>query len=143
MKRLILMSFVSLMLLSCGSQKTVDGTNRYNLEDVNWVMVDDSGIINVGEGEQSKPLFLKFPSSKINTYSAFLGCNNINGKVSAGNQGQIKFFEGVVTRKMCPDMSYENTFIEMIKTSNKYKIVDGKLHFYKDDLLLMSFKQNK
>lgn len=143
MKNLFLMSVFSLLLFACGTQKTVNTTSRHNLQDVNWVMVDESGVVNVGEGEDAKPLYLRFPSSKVNTYNAFLGCNTINGKVSAGEQGQVTFFEGVITKKMCPDMSYENTFVEMIGQANKYQIIGGKLSFYRDDILLMTFKQGK
>ncbi|MFV0238025.1 MAG: META domain-containing protein [Flavobacteriales bacterium] len=141
MKTLFSVGISSLLLFACGTQKNM--TSRHNLHDVNWMMVDDSGVVSIGEEENAKPLYLRFPSSKANTYNAFLGCNMINGKVSAGEQGQMKFFQGAITRKMCPDMSYETAFLEMIQEANKYQIIDGKLHFYKDSILLMSFKKGK
>ncbi len=183
--RFFLLSILSISLLSCGTtQKTVNSTSRLNLQDKDWVMTDDSGIINVNEGDNEKPLYINFPSGqvsanthllgcetgnngklhfsnpnhhahmddktcektgkgKMNTYTAFLGCNTISGGVSAGDQGQIKFFKGLISRRSCPDMSYEKTFIDMIGQANKYQIEDGKLHFYRNDILLMSFQQKR
>ncbi len=146
--RFFLLSILSISLLSCSTQKIVSSTSRYNLQDKDWVMTDDSGIVNVNEGDNEKPLYINFPSGQVskgkaNTYTAFLGCNTINGGVSAGDQGQIKFLKGLISKKACPDMSYEKAFIDMIGQANKYKIIDGKLHFYQNDLLLMSFQQMK
>ncbi len=144
MKNLFLFCTFSLILWACGTQKTVT-TSRYSLQDVNWVMIDESGVVLIGEGEKAKPLTIQFPSSRPNTYSAFLGCNTVNGSASAGEYGQMTFLnEGAsITKKMCPDMSYEKAFIDMIHQANKYQIVGGQLNFYKNDILLMSFKEGK
>ncbi|MFV0531108.1 MAG: META domain-containing protein [Flavobacteriales bacterium] len=141
MKKLFLMSVFSLLLFACGTQKTADVTSRDGLQNVNWVMVDDTGVVSVGEGENVKPLSIRFFSGKVDSYSAFLGCNTITGKISAGRYGDMKFFDGATTRKACPDMSYEKTFIEMIGKANKYQIIGEKLHFYRNDILLMTFEK--
>lgn len=143
MKNLFLFCAFSFILWACGTQKTVS-TSRYSLQDVNWVMIDESGVVNIGEDENAKPLTITFPSTRPNTYSAFLGCNTVNGKASAGEHGQMTFLDGAtITKRMCPDMSYENAFIDMIHQANKYQITGGQLNFYKDDILLMSFKEAK
>ncbi len=141
MKKLVLMSVFSLLLFACGTQKDITG--RSSLQDTNWLMVDESGVVTIGEKKEAKPLYLRFPSSKVNTYTAFLGCNSINGKVSAGEHGQMKFYEGAITKKMCPDMSYEKAFIEMMGKVNKYQIIGKQLLFYQDNILLMTFERGK
>ncbi len=70
--------------------------------------------------------------------SGFAGCNNFFGNYDP-ESGKLDFSKMGMTRKMCPDMSVENTFINLLRDTSYYKIEDKKLSFYNaNDEVLMT-----
>ncbi len=70
--------------------------------------------------------------------SGFAGCNNFFGVYESSN-GQLNLNKMGLTRKMCPDMTVENAFINNLRSVSYYKIEDDKLNFFnKDDELTIS-----
>ncbi len=70
--------------------------------------------------------------------SGFAGCNNFFGVYKSSN-GQLNLNKMGLTRKMCPDMTVENAFINNLRSVSYYKIEDDKLNFFnKDDELTIS-----
>ena len=71
--------------------------------------------------------------------SGMSGCNNFTGKFSVdGNK--LSFADDMaLTRKMCPDMAGENTFMETLKTVNSYSVTEqGKtLNLVMGDIAVM------
>ena len=71
------------------------------------------------------------------------GCNNFSGGFTLdGNR--IKFGDSfATTRKMCPDMTGEKTFLETLLKVNTYSITDqGKtLHLIMGDIAVMRLKK--
>lgn len=74
-----------------------------------------------------------------NSISGFAGCNNFNGSFSTdGNK--ITIPENLaVTRKMCPDMSGENTFLESLNKVNSYSVTEqgNTLNLIMGDMAIM------
>lgn len=86
---------------------------------------------------KTKPT-ITFNSSQ-NQISGSSGCNNFNGKCTIdGNTLQIG--EALaLTRKMCPDMVGEQTFLETLKKVNTYSVTnEGKtLNLIMGDIAVM------
>lgn len=81
---------------------------------------------------------ISFDSNQ-NQISGSSGCNNFNGKYKVeGNRLQIN--EALsLTRKMCPDMLGEQTFLETLKKVNSFSVTnDGKtLNLIMGDIAVM------
>ena len=70
--------------------------------------------------------------------SGFSGCNNYFGAYST-EKNNLSFSQMGSTRKMCPDMTIENTFVNYLKSVSYYKIENEKLNFFsKNDELMIS-----
>ncbi|MEN8186808.1 MAG: DUF4377 domain-containing protein [Bacteroidota bacterium] len=77
-----------------------------------------------------------------NQISGFAGCNNFFGKYDPSNN-QLKLSQMGLTRKMCPDMTVENAFINNLRDVSYYKIEGDKLNLFNenDDLIISCIKE--
>ena len=71
--------------------------------------------------------------------SGTAGCNNFFGTYVPANK-HLDFSKMGMTRKMCPDMTVENAFINNLNKVNYYKIDNNQLMFYNnsDEILMTS-----
>jgi heat shock protein HslJ len=80
-----------------------------------------------------------------NQLSGYAGCNNFNGKCTVeGNKLQIG--EALaLTRKICPDMVGEQTFLETLKKVNTYSVTnEGKtLNLIMGDIAVMRLNKKQ
>lgn len=86
--------------------------------------------------------FIKNPTiifdQKDNRVAGFSGCNNYFGTFKT-EDNHLSFDQMGLTRKMCPDMTVENTFINNLKKVDHYKIESEKLLVYnKNNSLLFT-----
>jgi heat shock protein HslJ len=74
--------------------------------------------------------------------AGFAGCNNYFStyKVS-GNE--LSFGPAGATRKLCPDMSVEDTFFKNLPNIARFEIVKKELYLYdqNDELLILAISQ--
>lgn len=98
----------------------------------NWKVITMKGV----DSFQKNPT-IKF-DNKENKISGFAGCNNFFGKYETENQN-LSLGEMGMTRKMCLDMSVENTFINNLKSVTHYKIESNKLVLYNKSGELLMF----
>lgn len=61
--------------------------------------------------------------------SGFAGCNNFFGTFDPDSK-ELSLSEMGMTRKMCQDMSLENTFINNLRNAHTFQIKNNKLLFY-------------
>jgi heat shock protein HslJ len=61
--------------------------------------------------------------------SGFAGCNNYFGSYDPESR-QLDFSKMGMTRKMCPDMTVENAFVNNLRNVSYYKIENKILSFY-------------
>jgi len=64
--------------------------------------------------------------------SGFAGCNNYFGSYDPESK-QLDFSKMGMSRKMCPDMTVENAFVNNLKNVSYYKIENKILSFYNAD----------
>ena len=72
----------------------------------------------------------------------FAGCNNYFSTYTlTGNN--ISFGNTGTTRKMCPDMSSEDTFLNLLTMVARYEVVKKELYLYdpKDEVLILAFTE--
>jgi Heat shock protein len=134
MKKLILISILSLSIVSCTSRlgnASKVGKNQAPITGTQWVLADD--ITN-------KPTLL----IEQNRISGNAGCNNYFSEAtidtSAGNFSAKAIGS---TRKMCNNMTIETSFLSVLPEVNKYVVTETTLELYKDNLLLLKFNKQQ
>lgn len=97
-----------------------------------WTVINLEGIENLSQ----KPTFLF--SENENKISGSTGCNNYFGTYKIENNS-IRFSEMGTTRKMCPDMTTENSFLSNLGLVNYFKIEKENLFLFdeKDTVLMV------
>lgn len=134
---------VFLIIASCSSTKATNNSTSSNMKanlidgtwEANYIMNTPKPFADLYAGAK--------PSITINsvagTVAGMSGCNNFNGTFSLdGNK--VNFSENMaMTRKMCPDMTGETTFMETLKKVNKYSVTEqGKtLNLIMGDMAIM------
>ena len=76
---------------------------------------------------------------KDNKLSGFAGCNNYFSTFNlSGNE--IRFDKTGSTRKLCPDMSVEDTFFKLLPEVARYEVVKKELYLYdkNDEVLILA-----
>ena len=91
-----------------------------------WNVISMNGV----DGFERNPT-IEF-DDKEKKVSGFAGCNNFFGVYKSSN-GQLNLNKMGLTRKMCPDMTVENAFINNLKSVSYYKIEYNKLNFFNTD----------
>ena len=138
----ILALFVSLLVISCGTeasnsteeQETSDMENteeqvtpmapRANLLDGNW----EANYVEGAPGSMEEVYPNGFPTVAFNIAegqaSGNLGCNNFTGSFSV--EGNVITWEGELasTRKACPNMDGEKAFLSALRKSSSYSVTD-------------------
>ena len=99
-----------------------------------WTVIKMKGIDNLS----SSPTLLFQEDSS--TIAGFAGCNNYFSSFILSNN-TLSFENTGSTRKMCPDMSVENVFFNLLPKVARYEIVKKELYLYdqKDELLITAF----
>ena len=67
----------------------------------------------LAQGE--KTLFIQFDDSE--SFSAYAGCNYINGKYQFSDKKTIKFSKTIATKMACPNMQTEQEFLKTFRRS--------------------------
>ena len=97
-----------------------------------WKVISMQGIDNFDKNPT-----IQF-DAKEKRISGFAGCNNYFGDYDPENI-QLDFSKMGMTRKMCPDMTVENTFVNNLRIVSYYKIENKQLSFYnKNDEVLIT-----
>jgi len=97
-----------------------------------WKVISMRGVDKLTENPT-----LKFDDQE-KKISGFAGCNNFFGTFDP-DTNQMDFSKMGVTRKMCPDMTVENNFLNNLRDISHYEIEGKQLFFYdKNNELLMT-----
>ncbi|MCH4823858.1 META domain-containing protein [Gramella lutea] len=154
MKRRIFMIalvIIAIINVACNDQKKTSEENsevtkkeqKANLIDGKWEM--DYMI------PQEKSLDSLYPESKpsltINSeksqISGMTGCNNFSGGLTIDGK-QFKIAENLaLTRKMCPDMTGEDTFLKNLEKADAYSVSNrgNTLNLIMGDIAIMRFQR--
>lgn len=141
---LVIMTMFLFALAGCdNSKKATDNTSTSNMKanlidgtwEANYIMNTPKPFADLYANQKPTITF----NSTTGKVSGQSGCNNYNGTFSLdGNK--VSFEEDMaLTRKMCPDMTGENTFMETLKKVNTYSVTEqGKtLNLIMGDIAVM------
>lgn len=132
MKKLIYTSALALMVVSCTTRlgNTLKlGKSQASIVGTQWVLDDDVS---------TKPT-LVIEQNKI---SGNAGCNNYFSEVTIDKSAGNFMAKNIgSTRKMCNNMTTENSYLNVLQQANKYVVTETTLELYKDNLLLLKFNK--
>lgn len=134
---------------SCKSTKTTSDANVNNMKanlidgtwEVNYIMNTPKPFADIYPGVK--------PSITFNSYDGKVmgvtGCNNFNGTFKMDGNKLSWGDTMATTRKMCPDMTGEQTFLETLKKVNSYSVTEqGKtLNLIMGDMAVMRLTRNR
>lgn len=136
MNKIVLFLIIVIGFSACTSTKDL---SKQNFFDKKWALISIKGL-----SEEENATFnmagLKFASAD-SVYSGSNGCNMLSGKFHLkGNE--IKFEEGLSTKRFCKGID-EEKFFNILRKTNNLKLKGHKLIFLKDKEILAIFADRK
>lgn len=127
MKNLFLL-FALLAITSLQSCKT---TFRYGKE---WELAQ----LNNEQVPDGTRIMIVFDEANTR-YSGTASCNNYNGLFKLDG-GSLRLAQAVSTKKMCPDMTWENKYLPILTKIDAWNIVDDKLQLMSEGNVIAVYK---
>ena len=133
--------FSVLFIFSVFSCKTpaILSVEKEKIEDTLWVL-ETMRKKQMKYSEEQDKISIKF-NTESGMFDGRSGCNRYFGKFSLQSDN-LTFTDNIgSTRMACFQelMTLENTYLNILKTVNKYKIADGKLHLYQNEQMVLTF----
>lgn len=116
-------------------KKVNPAIGKYTLAETRWKLVELNGKKIVQKGP--KVFFIKL-NSKDGKFSAYMGCNRINGSYSMPSSFKLSLSEVMMTRMACPEMSLETNFSAILSDVTSYQLKDETLTFFGDQKKILS-----
>ena len=126
MKQLFYLLFFAAGLIACSSNQDTAKTISKTDMAAKWGVESISGLENPSTG-----LVLNLDLLD-NTIQGFGGCNNFQGDVER-NGFNIKFNHLLSTKKMCPHMKVEDTYLDALSKVTRFGIDKNILTFYDEN----------
>lgn len=128
------------MVVKTTTVETDLAKGRFALAETRWKLVELNGkaITNT----TNKEYYINL-DSKSGRFAAYAGCNNFSGNYTMKKAGLLAFSEIMGTRKACPNMDLENTFINTIEKTDRYILDKKVLYLKKGTSTLVKFEAIK
>ena len=120
-----------LMIASCSPRLSPDSNWGYQ----RWVLIEMKEVPVQQSGGNRDAFVEFFPSEKRFTGNG--GCNRINGNYTIDRKSSIKFTDISSTKMACPDLAFENSFINALSEVNRFEILDNNLLLKDDNKVLL------
>jgi heat shock protein HslJ len=131
MKYTALVILLAGYLVSCSPKLAPDSNWGYQ----RWVLIELKEV-PVQQSGGARDAFIEFfPSEKRFTGNG--GCNRINGNYTIEKRSEIRFTEISSTKMACPDLAFENTFLETLGKVNRFEISDNNMLLKDDNKVLL------
>lgn len=103
-----------------------------------WVLVEMNGVPVQVSGTDKDAHLVFFPNER--TYAGTGGCNRIRGAYALDKGNKIKFNNPAGTLMACQDSKFENKFIEVLLSAEKYGVSEKEMIFSAKDAIVMKFE---
>lgn len=123
-----------LFILSCSPKLSPD----HSWADQKWVLTEINGV-PVQLSGTDKDAHLVF-SPKERRYSGSGGCNRIMGTYAMDKGNKIRFNKPAGTLMACPDLKFEQKFIEVLGSVEKYGVSDKEMIFSDGNTTVLKFQ---
>lgn len=128
----LFLTITLIFLGACSSVSSIMSDSKVTLEKTEWILEDN----NLNPANE---ITLGIEGGRIFGNAS---CNNYFGEVVVDiNIGYFSVRNLGLTRKACHKMSAEHYFMSVLDKVNKYKINQGNLELYQDNVLLLKFKK--
>ncbi|MDR0982279.1 MAG: META domain-containing protein [Culturomica sp.] len=134
MKKILLFITALVALAACESKK-----ETVKIEDFKWVAVEMDG--ETLDEAKSEDIFIQF-SKADRKISGKASCNRYFGSYELAGD-KLTFSQTGATKMACLDMKLEDTFFDILKNTDNYKMKDGKLSFRHGKTVLAVFKKTE
>jgi len=134
----IIVVFSLFFFISCKTPKVVS-VEKYKIEDTVWVL-ELMRKKEMKYGEEEDKISIKF-NRESGMFSGRSGCNQYFGKFAIQGD-KLTIVEDIgSTRMACFQelMSVENTYLNILKSVNRYRIADEKLFLFQNELPVLTF----
>ena len=84
-----------------------------------WVLAEMKGV-PVQQSGSRRDAFIRFDVNE-KRFTGNGGCNQINGNYTI-DKNDIKFAEVISTKMSCSDIEFENTFLSILNTIDRYEV---------------------
>ncbi len=115
MKSLKILAVVALTMAACASTKSAQIAPSSRWTPV-WLADFDGEMPS-----ERREAFLQFDDA-LSSYSSSVGCNTINGSLTASTNGTIAFGQGPMTKMACRDGGLERLFVQTLLAVDAYAI---------------------
>lgn len=131
MKYLLPLALVILATTACSPKLSPDSNWGYQ----RWVLIELREV-PVQQSGGARDAFMEFmPNEK--RFSGNGGCNRITGNYILEKRSKIRFTDVVSTKMSCPDIAFENTFLETLSQVNRFEILDNNMLLKDDNKVLL------
>lgn len=134
MKRIFVAAAVVLALAACGRSSK----QNLPLEGPVWKLTHTAGIPAEILGTDDDAFTLEFHAADT-LVSGRTNCNRFFGRYETQGRA-LSFGELGMTRMACPDMEYEDRFVEVLRAVNAYEISGSELKLCNDREVLAEFR---
>ena len=110
------------------------------LSNAQWQLIPSQGL-SPKQAKGSRAPFIQFKPEN-NRFHGFSGCNNFSGQMNLGPGAALKLSQIASTRKMCPNMEYEQKFLAMLAEVDAYTLSSDTLSLQKNKTALAQFKMH-
>jgi heat shock protein HslJ len=113
--KIFLILLIAIATFHCSPKLSPDatwGTQRWVLVEMKGVPVQQSG------GRRDAFISFQVPEKK---FTGNGGCNQINGNYRV-EKSEIKFGDVISTKMSCNDIEFENTFLSLLNTIDRYEV---------------------
>jgi heat shock protein HslJ len=131
---ILLLSLLSFVLISCGSNKKADNetanekieTELAETDEVitekYWKLITLEGQEVIMEENQEREIFFVLKAEE-NTVAGFAGCNSITGEFDLEEGSRIRFKNMGITMMLCPDLEVNETgLMEVFDLADNFRI---------------------
>jgi heat shock protein HslJ len=131
MKYTALVILLAGCLVSCSPKLAPDSNWGYQ----RWVLIELKEV-PVQQSGGARDAFIEFfPAEKRFTGNG--GCNRINGNYVIEKRSEIRLTDISSTKMACPDLAFENTFLETLGKVNRFEISDNNMLLKDDNKVLL------
>ncbi|HET9826407.1 MAG TPA: META domain-containing protein [Chitinophagaceae bacterium] len=128
--------FIILIMAIVGLHCTPKLSPDANWANRRWVLTEMKGVpVQLSGGRRDA--FIRFESGE-KTFSGNGGCNQISGNYSI-DKHDIRFSEVISTKMSCEDIAFENTFLSVLNSINRYEQRGNELLLKRKKEVLLRF----
>ena len=134
--KILLIGLVVFLSFNCSHKLSPD----YSWQNRRWILIELKEVPVQLSGSRRDAYIEFFPDEK--KFTGVGGCNTINGiYIINRKKTEIDFSHIASTKMSCPDLAFENTFLETLDKVNHYEVSGNTILLKNHDDVLLIMKE--